>query len=148
VSRSSPPPRHTCQLLDDHAPRRFILTAPRRARAALDAGHPIEAIRIHLRDIVQLPPQIVDAMCNNRMAHSILAATAPAQLADTDALDALGIGTARYRPLAVPAVLIEGDQTPRLADLAAALPNARTITSPTRATSPTTPPPASSPPPS
>lgn len=104
-----------------------------RARAALDAGDPVEAIRIHLRDIVQLPSHIIDAFCNNPLARPVLVATAAPQLADTDAIDALGLGITRYRALSLPTTLIEGDRSPahlrqRLADLAATLPSATIVT--------------------
>ncbi len=99
----------------------------RRARAALDAGDPVAAMEIHMRDIVGLPPAVVAAMFALPEARTRFAQVAAAQIADDEALDALGLGIERYGALDVPAVLIEGDGSPahlrrRLADLAAILP--------------------------
>jgi pimeloyl-ACP methyl ester carboxylesterase len=104
-----------------------------RARAALAAGDPAEALKIHLRDIVQMPAQQVDTLFASSAARAVFAANAAAQLADTDAIDALGVGITRYRTLDLPTTLVEGDTSPshireRLADLAATLPNARVLT--------------------
>jgi len=104
-----------------------------RARAALAAGDPAEAARIHLLDVVQMPAPIIDNLFAASAARAVFAANAPAQLADTDAIDALGVGITRYRTLDLPTTLVEGDLSPghlreRLSDLAATLPNARLIT--------------------
>ncbi|GAB7188440.1 hypothetical protein ATKI12_8271 [Kitasatospora sp. Ki12] len=104
-----------------------------RARAAIEAGDPVEAMRIHLRDIVRVPGHLVDGMLADPHLRSLVCAHAAAQIADDEALDALGVGTGRYAALAVPTTLIEGDLSPahlreRLADLAAVLPDARTVT--------------------
>ena len=61
-----------------------------------------------------------------------LARQAATQLADNDAIEALGVGIERYAALDLPAVLIEGDRSPahlrkRLADLAATLPRVERI---------------------
>jgi pimeloyl-ACP methyl ester carboxylesterase len=63
--------------------------------------------------------------CPRRAAQ--FARFAAAQIADNEALDALGVGIERYAALDLPAVVIEGDRSPphlrqRLADLAATLP--------------------------
>ncbi|MCX5343342.1 alpha/beta fold hydrolase [Streptomyces atratus] len=86
------------------------------ARAALDAGDPVEAMRIHMRDIVPTPAGAVDAM-----------------FADQRVRAALGVGMDRFAALGMPTTLVEGDLSPahlreRLADLAATLPNARIVT--------------------
>jgi pimeloyl-ACP methyl ester carboxylesterase len=104
-----------------------------RARAALAAGDPAEAIKIHLRDVVQMPAHQVDTLFASSAARAVFAVHAAAQLADTDAIDALGVGIARYRTLSLPTTLVEGDASPphlreRLSDLAATLPDARVIT--------------------
>ncbi|GAA2427636.1 alpha/beta fold hydrolase [Streptomyces pulveraceus] len=103
------------------------------ARAALDTGDPVGAMRIHMRDIVRMPAETVDAMFADQQVRAAFAAYAPAQIADDEAIDALGVGIDRFANLTVPTSLIEGDQSPahlreRLADLAATLPNARTVT--------------------
>ncbi|GGT10357.1 hypothetical protein GCM10010207_06160 [Streptomyces atratus] len=77
------------------------------ARAALDAGDPVEAMRIHMRDIVPTPAGAVDAM-----------------FADQRVRAALGVGIDRFAALGMPTPLVEGDLSPahlreRLADLAA-----------------------------
>ncbi|MBD3934110.1 alpha/beta hydrolase [Streptomyces chumphonensis] len=107
--------------------------AVHRARAALAAGDPDQALRIHLRDIAREPPERVE-----RLLAAVRRPTSPtprlaAGLADIAALDALGTGVERFRRLDVPTTLVEGDRSParvrdRLADLAAALPDARVVT--------------------
>ncbi len=104
-----------------------------RARAAIDAGDPVEAMRIHMTDIVRMPAPVVDAMfadADRRAAYTVHAA---GQIADNEAIDGLGVGCGRYADLRLPVTLLEGDLSPlhlreRLADLAAVLPNARTLT--------------------
>ncbi|MFE9413403.1 alpha/beta fold hydrolase [Streptomyces sp. NPDC006704] len=108
-------------------------TAGARARAACDGGDPVEAIRIHLRDIVRMPATMVDALLADQHTRAALSAYAAAQIAEDEAIDALGVGTERFATLEAPTTLVEGDLSPshlreRLADLAAALPNARIVT--------------------
>lgn len=103
------------------------------ARAVFEAGDPVEAMRIHLRDIVRLPAEEVDARLADEPTRTAFASQAGAQIADAEAIDALGVGTDRYAGLDLPAVLIEGDTSPehlreRLADLAKALPDAEVVT--------------------
>lgn len=103
-----------------------------RARAALDAGDAAAAMEIHMRDIVGMPPAAVTAMFAMPEARARFARVAAAQLADNEALDALGVGIERYGALDLPAVLVEGDASPahlrrRLADLAALLPRVERI---------------------
>lgn len=107
--------------------------AARRARAALAAGDPAEAVRIQLRDIVRMSADVVDALAAAPGGQELLAARAPAQLADVEAVDRLGIGVARFGALDLPTTLLEGDRSPahlreRVAHLAAVLPNARVLT--------------------
>lgn len=104
-----------------------------RARALLEAGEPAEAMRVHMRDIVRMPSAEVDAMFAVPRVRELFAKAAAAQIADSEALDALGLGIGRFASLDLPATLIEGDQSPahlreRLADLAATLPDARVVT--------------------
>ncbi|WP_405780951.1 alpha/beta fold hydrolase [Streptomyces sp. NBC_00859] len=104
-----------------------------RARAALDAGDPVEAMRIHMRDIVRMPASTVDAMFADQSVRALFAAYAAAQIAEDEAIDALGVGIGRFAGLETPTTLIEGDLSPahlrgRLTDLAATLPNARIVT--------------------
>lgn len=106
-----------------------------RARAALDAGDPVEAMRIHMRDIVRMPVSTVDAMFADEHMQAAFAAYAGPQIAEDEALDALGVGIDRFATLETPTTLIEGDLSPahlreRLADLAATLPDARVVTLP------------------
>jgi pimeloyl-ACP methyl ester carboxylesterase len=107
--------------------------AGQRARAALDAGDPAEAMRIHMRDIVRVPAPAVEAMFGNPGVRAAFAAYAAAQITDNEAIDALGIGIERFRALKTPATLVEGDLSPahlreRVADLALTLPGARIVT--------------------
>ncbi len=104
-----------------------------RARALLDAGDAGEAMRVHMRDIVGMPAEMVDGMFAEPQVRAMFAKVAAAQIADDEAIDALGTGIGRFASLDVPAVLVEGDQSPahlreRLADLADVLPEARVVT--------------------
>ncbi len=104
-----------------------------RSRAALDAGDPVEAMRIHMRDIVRMPGRMVEAMFADPDIRAAFSAYAAAQVTDDEAIDALGVGVERFRALDVPTTLIEGDLSPahlrdRVKDLALALPDARIVT--------------------
>jgi pimeloyl-ACP methyl ester carboxylesterase len=104
-----------------------------RARAVLDAGDRVGAMEIHLREIVKWPAAEVTAMLASRVARRELTRFADAQIADDEALDALGVGIDRYATLDLPTMLIEGERSPahlrqRLSDLAATLPHAETVT--------------------
>jgi pimeloyl-ACP methyl ester carboxylesterase len=106
-----------------------------RARDALEDGNPIEAMRIHLVEIVQMPVDMVDAMLSDPGAREALTEFASAQLADSGAIDSLGVGIDRYRTVSTPVTLIEGDRSPahlrrRVADLASILPDAQVVTLP------------------
>jgi pimeloyl-ACP methyl ester carboxylesterase len=103
-----------------------------RARAALDAGDEVAAMEIHMRDIVRMPSAAVAAMFAMPEARARFARVAAAQIADNEALDALGVGIERYGALDLPTVLVEGDASPahlrrRLADLATSLPHVERI---------------------
>ncbi|MFJ1707540.1 alpha/beta fold hydrolase [Kitasatospora sp. NPDC088346] len=106
-----------------------------RATAALEAGDATGAVRIQLRDIVGLPAAQVETLLRDPGTRRLLTRRAAAQAADIRALDALGVGTGRFTGLRLPATLLEGGQSPahlreRLADLAAALPDAQVVTLP------------------
>jgi pimeloyl-ACP methyl ester carboxylesterase len=105
-----------------------------RARAALDAGDPVGAMEIHMRDIVGMAAADVQAMFAIPEARAQFGRVAAAQVADNEALDALGVGVGieRYSALDLPTVLIEGEFSPghlrqRLADLAATLPHVERV---------------------
>ncbi|MFF0296108.1 alpha/beta fold hydrolase [Kitasatospora sp. NPDC004614] len=122
-------------LYEPPLPTKELIAGPAgaRARAALDSGDPAEAMRIHLRDIVRMPANVVDAMFADPHVRAACTAYATAQIADSEAIDALGVGIDRFATLETPTTLIEGDLSPshlreRLADLAAVLPNARITT--------------------
>lgn len=124
-------------LYEPPVPTRELIAgeAGARARAALDMGDPVEAMRIHLRDIVRMPASTVDTMFADQYVRELFIAYAAAQVADDEAIDALGVGIGRFAKLTTPATLVRGDLSPahlheRLADLAATLPNARTVTLP------------------
>ncbi len=100
----------------------------RRARAALDAGDPDRAMSIYLCEIVQASAAGVAAL---RLMPSIwdeLCGYAPAQLADAEAIESLGVGLDRYAHLDLPALLLGGGRSPahlrrRLDALADVLPH-------------------------
>ncbi len=107
--------------------------ALRAARAHLDRGEPVEAMRVHLTDIVGMPAPMVDAMLADPDARAAFTRFAAAQVADNEAIDGLGVGMDRYRSLAIPVTLVEGAQSPahlrrRSADLASVLPEVRVVT--------------------
>jgi pimeloyl-ACP methyl ester carboxylesterase len=104
-----------------------------RARAALNAGDPVAAMEIHMRDIVKVPEADVTARFALADARRQFARFAAAQIADNEAMDALGVGIDRYVALELPTMLIEGERSPAhlrqgLADLAATLPHAEIAT--------------------
>lgn len=101
--------------------------ALRRARAALDAGSPAEAMRIHLTDLVGVPADLVDRMLAVPDARAFFAGFAAGQIADNEMLDALPAGMDRFAAVALPTLLICGESSPthlldRSRALAAALP--------------------------
>jgi pimeloyl-ACP methyl ester carboxylesterase len=98
-----------------------------RARAALDAGHPGEAMAIHMREIVRMPRALQLLIRLTPPLWSRMRTFAPGQIADDEAIEALGIGLDRYAHLDVPALLLGGDRSPahlanRLEALALVLP--------------------------
>ncbi|GLH99949.1 alpha/beta fold hydrolase [Phytohabitans aurantiacus] len=103
-----------------------------RARAALEAGKPGRAMAIHLREIVKAPRWLVTSV---RLAPSVwrrLRAFAPAQISDDEAIEALGVGLARYAAVEVPTCLLGGDRSPanlrqRWEALAKVLPGVRSV---------------------
>ena len=103
------------------------------AREVYEKGDPVEAMRIHLRDIVRFPADLVDSMLADEPTRTAFAAHAGAQIADAEAIDALGVGMDRFAGLDLTTLLIEGDAShrhlrERLADLADVLPNAKVVT--------------------
>ena len=83
-----------------------------RARAALDAGSPADAMRIHLTDLVGMPADLVDRMLAVPAARAFLAGVAAGQVADNEMLDALPVGMDRFAAVAVPTLLICGENSP------------------------------------
>ncbi len=133
-------------LYEPPMPTRELLAGPAgvRARSALDAGDPVEAMRIHMRDIVRMPANTVDEMFADARVRAAFAACAPAQIADDEALDALGVGIDRFATLETPTTLLEGGLSPahlreRLADLAATCRTRASSRSRARGTSRTSP---------
>ncbi len=108
--------------------------AGERAHRALDAGDPVEAMRIHLREIAQIDASFLDDVPDETLREA-LGPVVAAQLADNDAIDTLGLGIDRYADLDLPVFLIQGETSPqhlrrRLAQLAEVVPNASTVTLP------------------
>ena len=101
--------------------------ALRRARVALDAGSPVEAMRIHLTGLVGLPADLVDRMLAVPQARAFFAGCAAGQVADNEMLDALPAGMDRFAAVELPTLLLCGEHSPthlldRSRALAAALP--------------------------
>jgi len=101
--------------------------ALRRARAALDAGDPDRAITIHMREIVGAGRLGIAAMRRVPPVWQVVRDHAPAQIADDEAIESLGIGLGRYARLDLPVLLLGGGRSPahmreRLDALAAVLP--------------------------
>ena len=100
--------------------------ALRRARAALDAGDPDRAITIHMREIVGAGRPMVAAMRRLPPVWQVVRDHAPAQIADDEAIESLGVGLGRYARLDLPVLLLGGGRSPahmreRLDALAAVL---------------------------
>ncbi len=98
-----------------------------RARAALDAGDAVGAMEIHMREIVCMPTEVVDAMFATPEIRAEFARVAAAQIADNEAIDALGVGIERYASVELPTLLIKGECSPahlqrRLDELSSVLP--------------------------
>ena len=104
--------------------------ALREARAALDAGDPDQAMTVFLRDIVAVPPLVVSLLRLVPPLWRRQRGYVRAQVADTEAIETLGVGLGRYAALDVPALLVGGGLLSpsklrgRLEALATALPRA------------------------
>lgn len=83
------------------------------ARAALDAGEPGRAVSIFLRDITQTPRPVVTLRKLIIPMWLRLRSYAAAQIADTEAIEGLGVGVDRYRGVDIPALLITGRMSPK-----------------------------------
>lgn len=86
--------------------------ALRRARAALDAGSPAEAMGIHLTDLVGMPVDLVDRILAYPEARAFFVGFAAGQIADNEMLDALPEGMDRFATVALPTLLICGENSP------------------------------------
>jgi pimeloyl-ACP methyl ester carboxylesterase len=101
--------------------------ALQRARAALDDGHPVRAMRIHLTDLVGMPRPLTTLLMAMPPARRLFADFAEGQIADDEMLDALPVGLQRFAAVELPVLLITGEKSPRhlrerSAGLAAVLP--------------------------
>lgn len=101
--------------------------ALRRARAALDDGRPVRAMRIHLTDLVRMPRTVATLLLAVPSARRLFADFAEGQIADDEMLDALPVGLQRFAAVELPVLLITGAKSPRhlrdrSARLAAVLP--------------------------
>ena len=102
--------------------------ALRRARAAVDRGRPVAAMRIHLTEFVRLPWLICVPITLLPPARRFFGGFADGQIADNEMLDSLPTGVERFATLELPVVLITGEKSPahlrdRSDRLAAVLPN-------------------------
>ncbi|HEY6595781.1 MAG TPA: alpha/beta hydrolase [Asanoa sp.] len=107
--------------------------ALRRARAALDAGDPGEAMAIHNREIVGQGRLGVAVLRRIKPVWDRMSAQAAGQVADDESLESLGVGADHYRALDLPVFLLGGARSPghlrrRLDALAAVLPNLAGVT--------------------
>jgi pimeloyl-ACP methyl ester carboxylesterase len=103
-----------------------------RANAALSAGDAGRALKIHLREIVGAPRVLVDLLPLFPPLWRRMTLYAAGQIADDNAIEALGVGIDRYAHLAVPALLVGGARSPRhlrvrLDNLATVLPDVRSV---------------------
>jgi len=104
-------------------------TALARARAAVDAGRLGKAMSIHLIDVVEMS-RLAVMVLRLTPAWPSLRVWAPAQIADDEAIVALGVGIERYGGVTVPTLLLGGGRSQahlrdRLAALARVIPGAR-----------------------
>lgn len=102
-----------------------------RAKQALARGNTSQALTIHLRDIVRFP-RILVLLMRLLPVWKELCALTPAQIADTEAIEALGVGVQRYARLEMPTLLLGGTRSPahlgeRLEALARVIPHAQTV---------------------
>jgi pimeloyl-ACP methyl ester carboxylesterase len=100
-----------------------------RAREALAHGNMSQALMIHLRDIVKFPLPLV-LLIRLSPGWKELCAVMPAQIADNEAIEALGVGIQRYARLTMPTLLFGGTRSPahlreRLAALGQVIPQAQ-----------------------
>lgn len=103
-----------------------------RARAALDAGNRGQAMKIHLREIVEAPGYLVRLLPVIRPLWRQMTTYAPGQIRDDMALESLGVGIDRYADVDVPALLLGGARSPkhlraRLDALAGVLPQVHSV---------------------
>jgi pimeloyl-ACP methyl ester carboxylesterase len=103
-----------------------------RAQAALDAGDPGSAMRIHLSEIVGVRQSVVGVMARLPPLWRRMTLFAPGQIKDDSNIESLGVGVDRYSRLDLPVLLIGGARSPkhlgiRLHALAAVLPHVDSV---------------------
>jgi pimeloyl-ACP methyl ester carboxylesterase len=84
-----------------------------RAEAALDDGKPDQAMKIHLREIVEVPGYLVRLLPVVRPLWRQMSAFGPGQISDDLALESLGVGIDRYRGIDLPVLLLGGSRSPK-----------------------------------
>lgn len=102
------------------------------ARAAIEAGKPGKAMSIFLRDIAHFPRVGVALVQLSIPVWRRLRSYASAQIADTEAIESLGVGIGRYGNIDSPALLITGTLSPKhlqskIEQLAGTLPNVEAL---------------------
>lgn len=107
------------------------------ARAAVAAGRPGRALRIFLRDMVELPAPAALLVGTLSRLSSGLRKFVPRQLDDVEAINRLGRRLEAYAAIDVPVLLLSGAKSPahlgeRTRALAAVLPHARIEVLPTQ----------------
>ena len=101
-----------------------------RAQAAMDAGKPGKAMQIFIRDIVKMPGWQAALARVFITRDARLTSFVPRQMADTAAIDALGMRLDAYAGIETPTLLVGGDKSPkhlaaRLDALQSVLPHVR-----------------------
>ena len=107
------------------------------ARSAVAAGRPGQALRIFLRDMVELPAPAALLVGMLSRLSSGLRRFVPRQLDDVEAINRLGRRLEAYAAIDVPVLLLSGAKSPahlgeRTQALAAVLPHARIEVLPTQ----------------
>jgi pimeloyl-ACP methyl ester carboxylesterase len=83
-----------------------------RAQAALEAGDPGHAMRIHLSEIVEVRRSVIGVMARLPPFWRRMTLFAPGQIKDDANIESLGVGVDRYSRLDLPVLLIGGARSP------------------------------------
>ena len=84
-----------------------------RANAALEAGYPGHALKIHLREIVKAPSLTITLVALFPPLWRPMTTFAVGQINDDNELESLGVGIDRYARVDLPTLLLGGARSPR-----------------------------------